>query len=174
MTAFFICIIMIGILIAGIAMVWMVIEKKNMRDYRLDLDERRHELDRVIEDAEQLLNEMNNFSDYVVNHLESKQQSIEAAVRVLDERLELLNQLKNINPEVPRGETYSPAPEQNPNDPETEAPDIQPVKKGKVIPLDVKKREVIKLYKSGMNSTEIAKMLNMGKGEIELISRMGK
>lgn len=174
MTAFFICIILIGILIAGIAMVWMVIEKKNMRDYRLDLDERRHDLERVIEDAEQLLNELNDFSDYVVNNLENKQQSLETAVRTLDERLELLSQLKDIDPEVSGGETFSPVSEQNFNDLGTEAPDIQPVKKGKVIPLDVKKREVIKLYKSGMDSTEIAKMLNMGKGEIELISRMSK
>ncbi|WP_410177086.1 DUF6115 domain-containing protein [Thermoclostridium stercorarium] len=40
--------------------------------------------------------------------------------------------------------------------------------------MDERKNEVIKLYKKGISSTEIARMLNMGKGEIELISRMCK
>lgn len=179
MTAFFICIILIGILISVIAMVWMIIEKKNMRDYRLDLDERRHDLEHVIEDAEQLLDELNNFSEYIANNLEEKQQSIEAAVRRLNEKLELFNRFQDLNCELQDEGTEFFVPAQNPDNPEIEIPiseifNTQRIKKGKVIPLDIRRHEVIKLYKSGMDSTEIAKMLNMGKGEIELISRMCK
>lgn len=77
MEAFFVSIILIGILVVCFALVWMVIEKKRAMDYRLEIDERRYELMQIIEDADQLLTEMNNFSSYIVDQMEEKQQSIE-------------------------------------------------------------------------------------------------
>ena len=47
-------------------------------------------------------------------------------------------------------------------------------RKSKVLTFDLKRREIIKLAKSGLDCTEIARLLNCGKGEIELISRMGR
>ena len=47
-------------------------------------------------------------------------------------------------------------------------------KKGKVIPFDVKRREIVKLSKSGLDSAQIARLLNMGRGEIELIAKIGR
>lgn len=169
MTAFFICIILIGVLITAIAMIWMVIEKKKQRDYRLELDERRYELEQVIEDAELLLQELNNFSTYIVSQMEEKQQAVEAVVREADDRLNLFEQIGDIRLEAEKAEAAQPF-EIEPVM-ELEPAPVKPVK-GKVIPLHEKKRQVIKLYKDGLNSTEIAKLLNMGKGEIELISRM--
>lgn len=170
MTAFFVCIILIGVLITAIAMIWMVIEKKKQRDYRLETDEHRYELQQVIEDAEQLLEELNNFSTYIVTRMEEKQQAVEAVIEQADQRLNLFEQIGDIGLEIPEKSVQpqtivmEPVQKMEPNTPRAV--------KGKVIPLNEKKRQVIKLYKDGLDSTEIAKLLNMGKGEIELISRM--
>jgi DNA-binding NarL/FixJ family response regulator len=170
MTAFFICIILIGVLMTAVAMIWMVIEKKRSRDYRLETDERKHELQQVVEDAEQLLDELNNFSNYIVARMEEKQQEVESVIQAADQRLNLFEQIDDIQLEMPKQEKETPVLENM----MMKEPDLPAVmsKKAKVIPLNEKKRQVIKLYKDGLDSTEIAKLLNMGKGEIELISRM--
>jgi len=84
MTAFFICIILIGVLMTAVAMIWMVIEKKRSRDYRLEINERVHELRQVVEDAEQLLDELNSFSNYIVTRMEEKQQEVESIIQAAD------------------------------------------------------------------------------------------
>jgi hypothetical protein len=176
MTAFFVCIILIGIMVVGIAMVWIVIERKNSRDYRLEVDECRYELQQVIEDAEQLINELNNFSDFIVNRMEEKQQEIESVINAVSEKNDLFEningQVSNINQFKDKSsDAVSEISTENKQDDHAEV--IQ-LKKGKIISFDAKKREVLNLYKEGVGSTEIARMLNMGKGEIELISRMSK
>jgi DNA-binding NarL/FixJ family response regulator len=178
MTAFFVCIILIGIIIVGIAMVWIVIERKNSRDYRLDIDERRYELQQAIEDAEQLLNELNNFSDYIVNRMEEKQQEIESVINSASEKTDLYEntseQALNINQFMKKSnDVVSEVSDITENKQENPA-ELTQSKKGKIISFDAKKREVLNLYKKGIGSTDIARMLNMGKGEIELISRISK
>ena len=178
MTAFFVCIILIGIMVVGIAMVWIVIERKNSRDYRLEVDERRYELQQAIEDAEQLINELNNFSDYIVNRMEEKQQEIESVINAVSEKNDLFEningQVSNINQfKEKSSDAVSEISDITENSKDDHAEVIQ-LEKGKIISFDAKKREVLNLYKEGVGSTEIARMLNMGKGEIELISRMSK
>ena len=178
MTAFYVCIILIGIMMVAVAMIWMVIERKNNRDYRLEIDEKRYELQHLIEDAEQLLDELNNFSGYVVTQMEEKQKDMEEAVKAADERLDLFANIKEI-PDNLANSMQDFRQEQEKIDikiesDEEEPPETLQYKKGKIIPFDLKKREVIKLSRDGMGSEEIARLLNMGKGEIELISRISQ
>jgi len=213
MTAFFICIIIIGILMVTVSMIWIIIEKKRTADYRLSVEEQKYDLEHVIKDAEQLLDELNNFSGYIVSQMEEKQQEIKSAIKSADEILNKAKDIKaRLQPEVDmcyshnaagyklvyidnqntEKELMSPEPDleylksvvQDVSSDEKASysngcynHDVQdkppvPVMKAKVIPFHEKKREVIKLYKDGMDCTEIAKLLEMGKGEIELISKM--
>ncbi|UZQ86301.1 hypothetical protein ODU73_000722 [Thermoclostridium stercorarium] len=64
----------------------------------MELDEREHELRQVIEDAEQLLNELNNFSGYIVDRLEEKQKSIEDLLARIDEKTGNLSNAEIIQP----------------------------------------------------------------------------
>jgi len=178
MTAFFVCIILIGIMIVSITIVWIVIERKNSRDYRLEIDESRYELQQTIDDAEQLIDELNNFSDYIVSRMEEKQQEIESIIKSVSEKADLIEniavQASSTNQFQEKSEDeISEVSIVTENNQEEPAETIQ-VRKGKIISFDAKKREVMNLYKKGVCSTEIARMLNMGKGEIELISRMSK
>lgn len=189
MEAFFVSIILIGILIVCFALIWMVIEKKRTLDYRLEIDERRYELKHIIEDADQLLTEMNNFSSYIVNQMEEKQKSVENTLRQADESIDCLYQnMYMASAQAPQafrikmeqqeqikeniGNIKTEAIQEIEETQETDEPIIISRKKSKRIPFNERKREVIKLHKKGINSIEIAKMLDMGKGEIELISRM--
>jgi CHASE3 domain sensor protein len=174
MTAFFVCVVLIGIILVIVSIIWMIIEKKNNRDYRLEIDEKRYELQQLIEDSEQLLNELNNFSGYIVSRMEEKEKDIEEAVKSADERLALLSDVKEIpDNSTPTQSQDTEEIKENSRASEDEFNKALPFKKGKVIPFDVKKREVMKLKRHGMGNAEIAKLLNMGKGEIELIIRTG-
>jgi len=178
MEIFYVCIILTGIFIVCFALIWMVVEKKKVRDYRLDIDERRYELEQVIEDAEQLLTELNNFSSYIVNRLEEKQQGIEALINKVDEKIGAYNnyglRIDTVVTQAKQVDAGNQSEKLNEQISEKKNVYTPPERKGKLISLDDRKHEIIKLYKKGISSTEIARMLNMGKGEIELISRMCK
>lgn len=49
----------------------------------------------------------------------------------------------------------------------------KPPMAGRVIPLDVRRAEALRLARKGVNHADIARALQMGKGEVELITRMG-
>ena len=174
MEIFYICVILVGIFIVCFALIWMVIEKKNARDYRLDLDERKHELQQVIEDAEQLLIELNNFSGYIVDRLEEKQKYLEELLMKVDGKTGSADSYESRKPDKKSAESIATEKKNNDFIPDKDYMSLLSEKKGKLISLDDRKREVIKLSRNGISSTEIARLLNIGKGEIELISRMCK
>ncbi|NMA65997.1 MAG: hypothetical protein GX957_07110 [Clostridiaceae bacterium] len=176
MAVFFICIILIGSGIVLVSFCMMLAEKKRLHDYRTDLAEKKDGLIKVIEDAELLISEMNNFSDYVVTRIEEKNETLTKSISEADLRIEML-----------RSETEYVKKDELVYDEESvlrileEEGRQQPAKavqknsrKSKVLTFDVKRREIIKLANQGLGCTEIARILNCGKGEIELISKMGR
>jgi DNA-binding NarL/FixJ family response regulator len=179
MTVFFTCIILIGSGLVVFALILMLSEKRRMHDWRDDVKQKKEDLIKVIEDAETLIEEMNRFSDYVVSSLEQSHTTLEKTIQEADYRIELLNgktiDIDNsgyIEPEIQALEALS-SEQENQEEP-IPLPNPEMFKKGKVIPFDVKRREIIKLSRSGLDSTQIARLLNIGKGEIELIARMSR
>lgn len=57
--------------------------------------------------------------------------------------------------------------------PLSDAEATAPVPRGRVLTLDVRRAEALRLARKGMAHAEIARTLQLGKGEIELITRMG-
>lgn len=180
MAVFFTCIILVGSCLTIFAFILMLYEKKRLHDYRGDLKEKKEELIKVIEDAEELISEMNRFSDYTVTQIEEKNSVLLDAIAEADMKLLQLDSkvIEEVSIDEPAS-TYSPEydeasisrilEEDKPHDNEKKS---LYVGKGKVLTFDIKRREIVKLAKAGMESTEIARILNCGKGEIELISRM--
>ena len=182
MAVFFACIILIGIGITILSLILMLYEKKKLHDYRIDLKNKKDQLINVIEDAEELIDEMNRFSDYAVTQIEEKNNTLLDTISKADLRIQKLDSLSGEDiilnvPEPVLAAVYDEASitrileEDNPNNYNKKS-DHQ--NKGKVLTFDIKRREIIKLAKAGMDSTEIARILNCGKGEIELIARMGR
>lgn len=176
MAVFFICIILIGSGLTLFALILMLFEKKRLHDYRSDLREKKEDLIKVIEDAEELITEMNRFSEYTVTQLEEKNDVLLKSIAEADLKIELMNSYNMEEDSVNSSAIYDESAvsqileEENPM-----AHDITASpRKSKVLTFDLKRREIIKLAKSGLDCTEIARLLNCGKGEIELISRMGR
>ncbi|NLW01890.1 MAG: hypothetical protein GX027_01310 [Clostridiaceae bacterium] len=195
MAVFFTCITLAGSGIVLFVLLLMLAEKRRIHDYRKDAAEKKDELIQVIEDAELLIDEMNKFSVYTVSKLEEKNDMLNQTIHEADRRIEAISSLLE-----PASGTL-PAPVQVKTDTARESgndkntrneqdvsggqdiryeQDIDSIinsqlfKKGKVIPFDVKRREILKLSKSGLDSVHIARLLNMGRGEIELIERISR
>ena len=176
MSLFFTCIILIGSGITLFSLFLMLAEKKRLHDYRTDLKESKENLIKVIEDAELLVSEMNNFAEYIVTQLEDENESLLSNIAEADLRIDMLSSLPVPTIEAEKiydEESVSRILEEE-GRPEEVTVKNSPVRKGKVLTFDLKRREIKKQKKSGLDSTEIARILNCGKGEIELISRMGR
>lgn len=176
MAVFFTCIILIGSGLTLFALMLILFEKRRLHDYRNDLKEKKEDLIKVIEDAEELISEMNRFSDYAVTQIEEKNDILLKSIAQADSKLELLDSYNVKIASLDSSPVYDETAvlqileeEKSEND----GPMVSP-RKGKVLTFDLKRREIIKLARSGLDSTEIARLLNCGKGEIELIARIGR
>lgn len=187
MELFFACITLAGSCLVLLALILMLAEKRRFHDYRRDIAEKRDELIEIIEDAEILLLEMNRFSAYSVSRLEEKYEMLNRIIEEADRRIASMG--GRIGPETVSLSQFSgnePAYEpeitsvkdEENTEPETDAKkdtdaEIQESEESKVVYYDEKRREIIKLSKNGMDSAQIARLLNMGRGEIELITKIG-
>lgn len=175
MAVFFTCITLAGSGIVLFALFLMLAEKRRIHDYRQDAAEKKDDLIQVIEDAELLIEEMNKFSDYAVSRLEEKNDMLNQVLQEADRRIEALNGLLESTPDIPSNHNEIKTPSEPRNERDIDSIiHSQLFKKGKVIPFDVKRREILKLSKSGLDSVQIARLLNMGRGEIELIEKIGR
>jgi len=182
MDVFFTCIILVGSGLTVFAFLLILYEKKRLHDYRGDLKEKKDELVKVIEDAEELISEMNRFSDYAVTQIEEKNSVLMDTIAEADLKIKQMDSMVMQEVSVSKHELApvsiydedSVAKIIEEEKPENKEKISSYVAKGKVLTFDLKRREIIKLAKAGMDSNEIARILNCGKGEIELIARMGR
>lgn len=184
MEVFFVCITLVGSVLVLFSLMLMLAEKRRFHDYREDIAERTDELIEIIEDAEILIQEMNRFSVYTVSKLEEKYELLNKAIREADGMIRALNFEDKTEPansaEGAAAETDSRYMTHE-ADPEfkmegeasvSDQPDGD--ENDKVVSYDERRKEIIKLSKSGMDSAQIARLLNMGRGEIELIAKIGR
>jgi len=175
MTVFFGCITLAGCGIVLFAIILLLAEKKRIHDYRQDAAEMENSLIEVIEDAEVLIKEMNKFSDYAVSRLEERNSLLTKLLEEADRRIETLRSLSGAESETLSEKFEETSPQESKDEAYTESSlRSRLFSKKKVIPLDDKRHEIVKLSRSGMDSGEIARLLNMGRGEIELIAKIGK
>lgn len=200
MSQFYMSIMFIGIVLIVIAFIWILYDKKRCFDYSNGIDEKKAEMYGIVEDAEKMLEELNRFSDYVVAQMESKNEELNNMLSRIDEKIKQLESERekiaassNKKPEkttnvvsfdlvgIPGSQFEGIKKEQKPESPKPDNSvsanvhnSQQTRKKEKVIPLNGRYNEVLKLSEDGLDETEIAKKLNMGKGEIQLVLGMIK
>jgi len=176
MDIFFACLTLAGAGIVLFAVILMLADKKRMHDYREDLAEMEDNLIEVIEDAEVLIKEMNKFSDYAVSRLEEKHNLLLKTLEEADQRIRNLSGTLGISesPETQKQNEKASLPEVKNEESAESILQSRLFNRKKSAAVEDKREEIIRLSKSGMNSTEIARLLNMGKGEIELIARISK
>lgn len=201
MNQFYFCIMFLGIILVVVSFVWILADRKKAHDYNVRMDARKEELTGIISDAEQMIDELNRFSDYVVTQMELKSEELNANLRNIDSRIEQLriklgdvSEAKTAQMEmIVNGSSIKSAYgkyEALQHNHKVEAPEEdqtatrsvahvqtgrqQPRMKDNVIQLNARHKEVIRLSGEGFDDTEIAKKLKMGKGEIQLILEMNR
>ncbi len=145
--ATFFCIVT-GILFL-ISTIRMSSVKKWMKVQIKILEDKKQELEELIGSSTDMVNELNGVSDYVAELIGNRTEELNSAIKTVDERLaecrSLFEQTKQENiVEFPSG---------NISDLVTHS----------------RKDEIKELYNRGLSVSEIAKELNVGKGEIELM-----
>lgn len=194
MVGFYSSIIFIGIILIVVSLIWILFDKKEALDTELRIDEKKAELLKIISDAEIMLEELNKISDYVVTRIEEKNNEMDLKFIEAEKLIDTLrNEMASLNPlqeevvkdslnlninhkltktdEIPKVET---AKENTDEDLEGLNKDIKEdtsasIIEDNVVSINSKHDEVIMLAKKGLNETEIARKLNIGKGEIQLI-----
>ena len=191
---FYVSIIFLGIILIVIAFIWIIYDRKKYYDNTKRLDKKREELVNIISDAEQMVEELNKFSDYIVTRMDIKNEELCTSLKALEERA---SKVSSENIEKQGTKVYHSENVVNGilNDVQSESSPILDLKSDlimdnidynndfiyepnvkqqvkvneKVIPINSKYKEVVQLANRGLSDTEIAKQLNLGKGEIQLI-----
>jgi DNA-binding NarL/FixJ family response regulator len=199
---FYVSIIFLGITLILISLVWIAYDKKKSDDYTKTLSEKKEELIEIISDADQMVEEMNKFSDYIATQMELKNEELCSNLKAVEDKLKQISvrvhESVDVKP-IPVEKVVNGAPigvymktksavfeqssDLNIENQMFEHSNISPYNqnqrqqykiKDNVIPLNGRHKEVLNLYENGLNETEIAKRLNMGKGEVQLILGVNK
>lgn len=210
---FYATMVFLGIVLVVFSLIWVALEKKRVFNFTRGFEDKKQELTEIINDAEQMIEELNRFSDYIVTQMDLKNEELSMNLRKAEEEIKLLGQKaqsvkisapENAVPEEAKAEykpaavVYGTAGEAAPMPVEVVSrqageyaaektsfdkivykpvyqPPRQPARKAeKVIPINNRYSEVLRLSESGLSEPDIAKKLNMGKGEVSLILGINK
>ncbi len=115
------------------------------------LERKKKELDELIYSATDMVHELNNVSDYVVTTVDQKSVELKVVMNEIDEKIAECRELfEGRTPKVV----------------EIKKPTAESKKAAS------KREEINKLFTSGIEEADIAKMLGLGKGEVQLILGM--
>lgn len=200
MNGFYASLIFLGILLILISLISIFLDKRKVFNFVKGFDEKKQELSEIISDAEQMIDELNRFSDYIVNQMDLKNEELNKNLREAEERVQAIKErvgsvvipaatvplAQNAVMEseiayavnstginiipVNTADAASAAYSRN----EDQKLPAAFKKKEKVIPFNNRYSEVLRLAGEGLGSLEIAQNLHMGKGEVELIIGLRK
>ena len=239
MNGFFVSLIFFGILLVIVSLIFIFLDKKKVFQFMKSFDDKKQELTEIISDAEEMIEELNKFSDYIVGQMDRKNDELNKSLSNAEEKVNLLSKrLDTVSEEaaeavvterskstecyksieqgksavLSRSFKQSKSTEGNKTEERsiiTEAVEVQTEqvpteeiqegiipadvavnggsvsfgteevktvskKSDNVIPFNSKYSEVIRLSNQGLQSLEIARILTLGKGEVELILGLRK
>ena len=83
MIQLYVSIIFTGIMLILISLGMIAYDRKKAFDYSTKLENKKDELEVVISDADQIITEMNKFSDYIVTQMEIKNEEMHKNLKKL-------------------------------------------------------------------------------------------
>jgi DNA-binding NarL/FixJ family response regulator len=151
-------------IIFGTSIYFFYLNKKYFLRQNGILDRKKQGLKNVIESAEQMIDEINKLSDYVVTQISEKNKEIKVVKQELDDKLD---QYKELIKKIEKTQViYEDIIEKNSEDEDYEVFEFQDNEQKQIA--------VLELSQNGMSVSEIAKRLNIGQGEVKLIISMNK
>jgi len=150
------------------------------------VEKKKKELEEILNTADQMIDELNRFSDYVITNLEEKSSAVEEMVFSLEnkinnnkEYLESIKPLEIKEQKIVKAKTIIPfqsraSTEVNTNWYTNKKNVPNESRNLKLQANSSKTAQILQLAKNGLNETEIARKLNVGRGEIQLVLGMSK
>ena len=159
--------IIIGFLMISVSVALIVISSRKPDYLEGSMERKKNEVAAVINEAEQMLEELNKFSEYIVTQMDFKSEELRNSLRYFEQQVNTIVAEKNKEIEA----ISQALPEQH----RLFANTFQTVREhDNVIPLDSRYREIVRLAGEGLSAVEIAKRLKIGKGEIQLVVDINK
>ena len=118
-------------------------------------------LQQSIEDAERIMEEMNRFSQYMIEEVEKKHKELLFLYQLIYEKQE---ELKKYYPLEKCTDSIIPTQENK----------IEEIKSSLFAENNSRNKEILELYEQGHDISYIAKTLNMGQGEVQMIIGLTK
>ena len=174
MNGFYVSFVFLGVLLVAFSLVWIFLDKKKAFNFVKSFDKKKQELIEIISDAEEMIEELNKFSEYIVHTMDLKNEELNKNLKIAEKKVNSLSERANVtcneNSEMkPQESRESLVHREVVSNTDNDIAVALAKKIDNVIPIKNKYSEVIRLSKEGMKSLEIAKKLDMGKGETELI-----
>jgi hypothetical protein len=72
MVAFYVCIIFLGILLVIASLFFIIMDRANGKDFFKEFDRKKDEMFTLIQDSEEMVQELNKMSDYVISMISEK------------------------------------------------------------------------------------------------------
>ncbi|NTV88860.1 MAG: hypothetical protein HGA22_00620, partial [Clostridiales bacterium] len=87
MDQFYIIMLFVGIILMVFLTVWTILDKKKVFKVVKEFDRKKGELVEIIGDAEQMIEELNKFSDYIVTQMDIKDEELRSNIKKADEQI---------------------------------------------------------------------------------------
>ncbi len=91
MNQFYVSIIFLGIVLIVFSLIWIAYDRKKSFDYDTHMENKKNEMLEIINDAEQMITELNKFSDYVVTQMDLKNEELSASLKHIEEKVRAVN-----------------------------------------------------------------------------------
>ncbi len=160
----------IGIVTVLAAVILIFLDKLKGDDMYFNIDVKEQEMKKVIEDAEEILSELNFTSDVIVKEIEDKISHLNKVYRSVNQSIEQMN-TRVIPIQQEPAAAVPPAIEKT-TVPVKFKPITMSVTNKTVVKEEkpkTKQQQVFDMAEQGISVIDIAKKLNMGQGEVALI-----
>lgn len=163
-------VILVSLIFVGFGLILFSFLKKD-ENFKIDTSEAKEvhdELRKSISDADDAMNEINKLCGDAFVEFEEKYQELLFLYQLLDEKQKSVSYDQKAEGASAGGKKAGNAGK------EAESTSGRKAEKNKKLYSNPKLKDIQKLQKQGLSVADIAKKLDMGQGEVELISEMGR
>lgn len=152
--------------IVGIVVVIIGLLMKNPSRFpKRDAEEWKKEeaLEKAMDEADVMIQEMNRFSEHIINEIENKHRELLFLYQLIDEKHQQVREMYG------QKETFKKDSRKNGDlMPQIDEKNMSPIEK------NPRYQEIRKMYEQGISISQIAKQMNIGQGEVQVILELGK
>jgi len=183
MDTFFAGLIMVGISLILISIIMVLWDRKKDAEEKREYISVKNKLEELLEDSGEMVDELNRFSDFILSKIDKKCSDYMKLINSVPDEESDVAEAQEISKKTVAETAAAFVPMSMASDPEIR--EINTVNEAVIFTEELeaaassaeesnkgvfnKHNEVIKLFEEGMSDAEIAKALNIGKGEVQLI-----